>query len=207
MSVVLRCPTCGTTQGHAGECEACSEGEVRYFCTNHDEGIWLDGPVCSRCGAKFGDAAEEAAGAAAAERADAASRRTRLPPAGAPRAPSLRRNRISADGRRGAPSRRSLRSPRCCRGRRRSGSCSRRSPRSAPAPARVTRSRRRRGRTAGGASSSRVPPRRVSRQDRGLGVPADRRRDHLSVSVVRRLHRRLSGDLTDGGQDRHLPGT
>ncbi len=25
------------------------------FCTNHDEGIWLDGPVCSRCGAKFGD--------------------------------------------------------------------------------------------------------------------------------------------------------
>ena len=54
MSVVLRCPACGTTQGHAGECEACSEGEVRYFCTNHDEGIWLDGPVCSRCGTKFG---------------------------------------------------------------------------------------------------------------------------------------------------------
>ena len=56
MSVVLRCPTCGTTQGHAGECEACSEGEVRYFCTNHDEGIWLDGPVCRRCGTKFGEA-------------------------------------------------------------------------------------------------------------------------------------------------------
>jgi len=56
MSVVLRCPTCGTTQGHAGECEACSEGEVRYFCTNHDDGVWLDGPACSRCGAKFGDA-------------------------------------------------------------------------------------------------------------------------------------------------------
>jgi hypothetical protein len=55
MSVVLRCPTCGTTQGHVGECEACSEGEVRYFCTNHDEGIWLDSPVCSRCGGKFGD--------------------------------------------------------------------------------------------------------------------------------------------------------
>ena len=55
MSVVLRCPNCGTTQGHAGECEACSEGEVQYFCTNHDEGIWLDSPVCSRCGAKFGD--------------------------------------------------------------------------------------------------------------------------------------------------------
>ena len=55
MSVVLRCPTCGTTQAHDGECEACSEGEVRYFCTNHDEGIWLDGPVCNRCAAKFGD--------------------------------------------------------------------------------------------------------------------------------------------------------
>ena len=59
MSVVLRCPTCGTTQGHGGECEACSESEVRYFCTNHEEGIWLDGPVCSRCGAKFGDPARK----------------------------------------------------------------------------------------------------------------------------------------------------
>lgn len=56
MSVVLRCPNCGTTQAHVGECEACSEGEVQYFCTNHNEGIWLDGPVCPRCGAKFGDA-------------------------------------------------------------------------------------------------------------------------------------------------------
>ena len=55
MSVLLRCPTCGTTQRHAGECEACSEGDVRYFCTNHDDGIWLEGPVCSRCGARFGD--------------------------------------------------------------------------------------------------------------------------------------------------------
>jgi hypothetical protein len=55
MSVVLRCPTCGTTQEDAGECEACSEGEVRYFCTNHDQGVWLDGPVCGSCGAKVGD--------------------------------------------------------------------------------------------------------------------------------------------------------
>jgi hypothetical protein len=55
MSVVLRCANCGTTQGHRGECDACSEGEVQYFCTNHDQGNWLDGPVCSRCGAKFGD--------------------------------------------------------------------------------------------------------------------------------------------------------
>lgn len=55
MSVVLRCANCGTAQGHEGECEACSEGEVQYFCTNHDQGIWLDGPACSRCGAKFGN--------------------------------------------------------------------------------------------------------------------------------------------------------
>ena len=55
MSVVLRCPTCGTTQAQVGECEACFEGEVRYFCTNHGEGIWLDASVCNRCGAKFGD--------------------------------------------------------------------------------------------------------------------------------------------------------
>ena len=56
MSVVLRCSTCGTTQMHAGECEACFDGEVRYFCTSHSPGLWLDNPVCSRCGAKFGEA-------------------------------------------------------------------------------------------------------------------------------------------------------
>ncbi len=55
-SVALRCATCGTTQSHPGECEACFEGEVRYFCSNHNPGLWIDGPVCRRCGAKFGDA-------------------------------------------------------------------------------------------------------------------------------------------------------
>ena len=55
MTVVLRCPTCGTTQGDPGDCEACSAGEVRYFCTNHDGGLWLNGPVCGSCGTKFGD--------------------------------------------------------------------------------------------------------------------------------------------------------
>ena len=54
--VVLRCPTCGTTQTHPGECDTCSEGEVRYFCSNHTPGRWLDEPVCAGCGAKFGDA-------------------------------------------------------------------------------------------------------------------------------------------------------
>jgi hypothetical protein len=85
MSVVLRCQTCGTTQGHAGECEACSEGEVRYFCTNHDEGIWLDSAVCSRCGAKFGDAPRKPAPRAPS---------VPIPPAGAPDFRPPRRRRI-----------------------------------------------------------------------------------------------------------------
>ena len=54
--VVLRCPTCGTTQGHRGECDACLDGDVRYFCSNHSPGLWLDDAVCNECGAKFGDA-------------------------------------------------------------------------------------------------------------------------------------------------------
>ena len=56
IGVVLRCPSCGTTQSHSGECDACSEGDVRYFCTNHSPGLWVDGPICRACGAKFGDA-------------------------------------------------------------------------------------------------------------------------------------------------------
>lgn len=53
--VVLRCPNCGTTQAVTGECEACHEEQVRYFCTRHKPGVWLDKPACSQCGAKFGD--------------------------------------------------------------------------------------------------------------------------------------------------------
>ncbi|MBA2707298.1 MAG: hypothetical protein H0U59_05795 [Gemmatimonadaceae bacterium] len=53
--VVLRCPNCGTTQGMTGECEACHEEQVRYFCTRHKPGVWLDKAACSQCGAKFGD--------------------------------------------------------------------------------------------------------------------------------------------------------
>ena len=52
--VVLRCAHCGTTQSSPGECEACHEGQVRYFCTNHSPGQWLDGQVCSQCGAAYG---------------------------------------------------------------------------------------------------------------------------------------------------------
>lgn len=54
MSVVLRCPNCGTTAAHAGECEACHETEVRYFCSNHTPGLWLDTSSCPTCGARFG---------------------------------------------------------------------------------------------------------------------------------------------------------
>jgi hypothetical protein len=50
--VVLRCPNCGTTQGQLGECEACHEADVRYFCPNHTPGRWLDGPVCAECAAR-----------------------------------------------------------------------------------------------------------------------------------------------------------
>jgi hypothetical protein len=55
--VVLRCSNCGTVQATTGECEACHEADVRYFCTNHTPGLWLDQPVCGRCGARFGEAA------------------------------------------------------------------------------------------------------------------------------------------------------
>lgn len=55
MSVSLRCPTCGTTQSHPGECEACFEGEVRYFCSDHSPGMWIDGPICRTCGARYGE--------------------------------------------------------------------------------------------------------------------------------------------------------
>jgi hypothetical protein len=53
--VVLRCSNCGTVQAGTGECEACHEAEVRYFCTNHTPGVWLDVPACLECGARFGE--------------------------------------------------------------------------------------------------------------------------------------------------------
>jgi len=53
--VVLRCPNCGTTRAASGECEACHEAEVRYYCTNHTPGRWLEKRECPQCGARFGD--------------------------------------------------------------------------------------------------------------------------------------------------------
>jgi len=52
MSVVQRCPSCGTTQATAGECEACHESSVRFYCTNHEPGRWLDGRTCPACDAR-----------------------------------------------------------------------------------------------------------------------------------------------------------
>ncbi len=71
MSVVQRCPQCGTTSATPGECQACHAAEIRYFCTNHSKGLWLDGPACPRCGARLGDPAPPVT-------APAASARTRL---------------------------------------------------------------------------------------------------------------------------------
>lgn len=53
--VILRCPNCGTTRTAPGECEACHEGQVRYYCTMHTPGRWLDTPACPQCGARFGE--------------------------------------------------------------------------------------------------------------------------------------------------------
>jgi hypothetical protein len=66
MSVVLRCPNCGTTRATVGECEACHEAQVRYFCTSHTPGLWLDAPTCPRCGARFGEAPRRASAPAPA---------------------------------------------------------------------------------------------------------------------------------------------
>jgi len=59
--VILRCPNCGTSTTTPGECEACHEAQVRYYCTNHKPGRWLDASVCPECGANFGDPVRPAA--------------------------------------------------------------------------------------------------------------------------------------------------
>jgi hypothetical protein len=53
--VVLRCPNCGTIQPVEGQCDACHEAAVRFYCTNHAPGLWLEGSACPQCGARFGD--------------------------------------------------------------------------------------------------------------------------------------------------------
>jgi hypothetical protein len=36
------------------ECEACHDAQVRYYCTNHKPGRWLDSRSCPQCGSQFG---------------------------------------------------------------------------------------------------------------------------------------------------------
>lgn len=60
MSVVLRCPNCGTTRATPGVCEGCNEARARYFCTDHTPGLWLPTATCPQCGARFGEPAREA---------------------------------------------------------------------------------------------------------------------------------------------------
>jgi hypothetical protein len=95
MSVVLRCPNCGTTRTTPGECEACREADVRYFCTNHEPGLWLAAPACATCGARFGEA-PRARPAAAPARPSRAMRPTPRaatePPSATPHGPSVRRS-------------------------------------------------------------------------------------------------------------------
>ena len=35
-----------------GQCDACHEAAVRFFCTNHTQGLWLEGSACFQCGAR-----------------------------------------------------------------------------------------------------------------------------------------------------------
>jgi hypothetical protein len=91
--VALRCPNCGTTQAGPGECDACHEAAVRYFCTNHNPGRWLDGPACSECGARFGDvgaAPHATPGPSAPRSVPAPGGAARLPPTPEPAAPPSR---------------------------------------------------------------------------------------------------------------------
>ena len=82
--VILRCPNCGTSKATPGECEACHEAQVRYYCTNHKPGRWLDASVCPECGAKFGDPVRPAAKPVAP--AAPPRPRTTISPAAPPRA-------------------------------------------------------------------------------------------------------------------------
>ena len=96
--VVLRCPNCGTTQALQGECEACHEADVRYFCPNHTPGRWLDAPVCAFCGARIGGTRPRTATPPPAPRRDTPI--TRVPPvlSRPPRAPRERDRYADAPG-------------------------------------------------------------------------------------------------------------
>ena len=85
--VVLRCPSCGTTQSLQGECEACHEADVRYFCPNHTPGRWLDAPVCAFCGARIGGTRRAEPAAPPPPRRQPSPRRPAPPPVAEPPRP------------------------------------------------------------------------------------------------------------------------
>jgi hypothetical protein len=105
-AVVLRCPNCGTTRGVPGECDACHEAPVRYYCTQHRPGVWLDGPTCGQCGSRF--AATPAPAPAPAPAKPAVRRSPALPPT-AGRGPTPTRGTAPLPG--GAPKPRGPRVP------------------------------------------------------------------------------------------------
>lgn len=103
MSVVLRCPSCGTTRAMPGECEACHEAEVRYFCTNHTPGLWLASPGCLECGAIFGEAKRSPSSMPVARPSLPAARST-APSIRPSAAPAIERRAPPPPARRHAPS-------------------------------------------------------------------------------------------------------
>jgi hypothetical protein len=78
--IVIRCPHCGTTQSTIGECEACHEATTRWFCPNHEPGLWLDAPLCPTCGARPGVPGSLPGPAPTRPRATTAPPRTTPPP-------------------------------------------------------------------------------------------------------------------------------
>ena len=112
--VVLRCPNCGTTTATHGECEACHEAQVRYYCSTHTPGRWLDAPSCPQCGARFGEPMSAPVRSAPAtptrvpaRTAPAAPRRTPAPaPRSAPRpAPATAGRPVAGEEASGRPER------------------------------------------------------------------------------------------------------
>ena len=202
MSVVLRCPTCGTTQGDAGECEACSEGEVRYFCTNHDGRRVAQRSSVRQLRREVRRSARgQAAHAADIERADPTCRGPGLPSAVPPACgrafvgTGFRETAAEARRTRGTGRARGAAADAVARG------VARGNHRGARARPGALRGRHTVGEAAGGGSSARVPPCRLSRPNCGPRVPADRRCDHLLISIVRRLHRQLSSVCGHAGPE------
>ena len=56
----------------------------RYFCGNHTPGLWLDGPVCRGCAARFGEAAKGRAEPAPEPPSTVPIRKPRRPGSGPP---------------------------------------------------------------------------------------------------------------------------